>query len=96
MGPDFNALEAAAERAKRDGRLSHALRIYFFMADGDPSLDAGYLAEQIGQCYEALNDIPAARYWYGRAVEENPVVRTASGDARFRLGQDAYEDLVAT
>jgi hypothetical protein len=48
-------------------------------------LDAGYLAEVIGECYEALGDLHAAKYWYGRAVEENPSVRMSSVNARDRL-----------
>lgn len=47
--------------------------IYLFMgADGDQSLDAGYLGERLGECYENLGDLHAAKYWYGRAVEESP------------------------
>jgi len=42
------------------------------MADGDRSLDGGYLAMRIGECHEAQGELHAARYWYGRAVEENP------------------------
>jgi hypothetical protein len=42
------------------------------MADGDPSLDGGYLGMKIAECYEALGDLYAAKYWYHRAVEENP------------------------
>ena len=95
MIPDFNALERAAAAAKRDDRHADALRIYYFMSDGDPSLDAGYLAERIAECYEALNDIPAARFWYGRAVEDNPEVRARSAAARERLGQEDYEALLA-
>lgn len=44
------------------------------MADGDLSLDAGYLGHKIGACYEALGQLQEAKYWYGRAVEENPDV----------------------
>jgi tetratricopeptide (TPR) repeat protein len=95
MALDFNALERAAKRAKQDGRYRDALRIYYFMSDGDPSLDAGYLGERIAECYEALNDIPAARYWYGRAVEENPEAHVRSADARERLGNDDYNALLA-
>jgi tetratricopeptide (TPR) repeat protein len=95
MQLDFNALERLASAAMKDGRYTHALRVYFFMSDGDPSLDAGYLGERIAQCYEAMNDIPAARYWYGRAVEENPRVRLDSVAARKRLGKENYNDLLA-
>ena len=44
------------------------------MADGDKSLDGGYLGERIGYCYEMMGDLHAAKYWYGRAVEENPEI----------------------
>ncbi len=74
MKMDFNALEQIADDAIRDGRFKDAIRVYLFMSDGDPSLDGGYLAEQIAHCYEALGDIPAARYWFGRAIEENSKV----------------------
>jgi hypothetical protein len=43
------------------------MAIYFWMGDGDPSLDAGYLAYQIAACHEALGDLHAAKWWYGRA-----------------------------
>jgi hypothetical protein len=90
---DFSALEEVAGRAILDSRFSDAIRIYLFMGDGDPSLDAGYLAQRLGYCYEQLDEIPAARYWYGRAVEENPVVRLESVAARKRLGNEQYEDM---
>ena len=64
------------------------------MADGDPSLDGGYLGERIAECYEALQDPYSARYWYGRAVEENPEVRTKSVAARKRLSGLGIADLV--
>lgn len=64
------------------------------MADGDPSLDAGYLGERLGTCYEKLGDLHAAKYWYGRAVEENPEVRQASADARRRLAHIAIDELL--
>ena len=91
---DFNALETVAAKAIHEQRFKDAIRVFLFMSDGDPSLDAGYLAERIGHCYEALNDIPAARFWYGRAVEENPEVRIESVSARERLGPERYEDLL--
>ena len=64
------------------------------MADGDPSLDAGYLGEKIAECYEALGDPYSARYWYGRAVEENPEVRIKSVAARERLSGFGIEELL--
>ena len=50
------------------------MAIYLHMADGDRSLDAGYLAMQIGACCERLGDLHSAKWWYGRAVEENPSI----------------------
>jgi hypothetical protein len=93
MSYDFNKLEMAAASATDEGRLRDALRIYLFMADGDPSLDGGYLGGRIAECYERLGELDAARYWYGRAVEENPVVRTKEVAARERLGGISIEDL---
>jgi hypothetical protein len=52
------------------------------------------LGEKIGECYESLGDIPAARYWYRRAVEENPQVRLTSVAARSRLGEENFDELV--
>lgn len=91
---DFNALETVALKAVESGRYADAIRIYLFMSEGDPSLDGGYLAERIGHCYEALGDVPAARFWYGRAVEENPEARHRSFAALQRLGRDTYDDLL--
>jgi tetratricopeptide (TPR) repeat protein len=82
---DFNVLERRAKELVAASRHADAIQIYLFMADGDASLDAGYLAEVIGECYEALGDLHAAKYWYGRAVEENPSVRMSSVNARDRL-----------
>jgi hypothetical protein len=93
MPYDFNALERRAKELIEAGLQRDAIRIYLFMADGDPSLDGGYLGERIGQCYEALGDFAAAKYWYGRAVEENPEVRSASVAARKRLEAITIDDL---
>lgn len=82
---DFNVLEKRAKELVATNRYADAIQIYLFMADGDASLDAGYLAEVIGECYEALGDLHAAKYWYGRAVDENPSVRMGSVKARDRL-----------
>jgi tetratricopeptide (TPR) repeat protein len=82
---DFNLLEMRAKGLKEMGRYRDAMAIYFFMSDGDQSLDGGYLGERLGECYEALGELAAARYWYGRAVEENPHVRLAAAKARERL-----------
>ena len=71
MRYDFNVLEKRAKELINSGRISDALKIYYFMADGDPSLDGGYLGMKIAESYEALGDLHAAKYWYGRAVEEN-------------------------
>jgi tetratricopeptide (TPR) repeat protein len=95
MKYDFNVLEMAAQRFVENKEYGNAIRIYLFMADGDPSLDGGYLGEKLGQCYEALGDLMAAKYWYGRAVEENPGVRLYSQEARERLKYIGIDDLVS-
>jgi hypothetical protein len=64
-----------------------------FMGDGDQSLDAGYLGKRIGECYEAIGDLHAAKYWYGRAVEENPALQPYV-DARKRLEAITIDELV--
>src|SRR4051794_36051659 len=84
MKHDFNELEKRARRFEESGRFRDALAIYFCMGDGDPSLDAGYLAHQIGSCHEALGELHAARWWYGRAREENPEIPKYQ-EARNRL-----------
>jgi TPR repeat protein len=81
---DFNILEQRAPRFMEQGAFSGALKIYLYMADGDQSLDAGYLGFKIGECYEHPGDQHAARYWYQRAVEENPAIEQYSS-ARNRL-----------
>ena len=94
MRMDFNILEQRARELVESARWREAMRSYLFMADGDPSLDAGHLGEEIAECYEALGDPYSARYWYGRAVEENPEVRTRSAAARKRLSELGIDDLV--
>lgn len=94
MPIEFNSLEAAASKYADSGQFKDALRVYLFMADGDPSLDGGYLGGRIGKCYEALGELDAARYWYARAVEENPHVRTDEAEARKRLGDISVSDVL--
>jgi hypothetical protein len=89
---DFNELESRAVAFREARRFRDALAIYFCMADGDPSLDAGYLAEQIGACHEALGELHAAKYWYGRAVEENPRIQQYQA-ARQRLDPIGFDVL---
>jgi tetratricopeptide (TPR) repeat protein len=91
---DFNVLEKAARELFERGLYRDALRIYYFMSDGDASLDAGYLGEKLGECYEALGELQAAKYWSGRAVEENPAVRTNSAAALSRLADVSIDDLL--
>ena len=93
MTYDFNKLEATATYCRDEGRYRDALRIYLWMADGDPSLDGGYLGGRIADCYERLGELDAARYWYGRAIEENPTVRLDETAARTRLGNISISDL---
>lgn len=82
---DFNVLETRAADLVKAGRPRDALRLYFFMADGDPSLDAGYLGKKIAECYEALGEPYAAKYWYGRAVEEGAGAWPDAAAARRKL-----------
>jgi hypothetical protein len=51
-----------------------AMAIYLFMGDGDPSLDAAYLAMRFGGCCALLGGPHATKRWYGRAGEENPEI----------------------
>jgi hypothetical protein len=69
------------------------MAIYLFMEDGDPSLNAGYLAMRIGECCELLGDPHAAKWWYGRAVEENPQI-PAYTEARQRLEHLTIDNLL--
>jgi tetratricopeptide (TPR) repeat protein len=91
---DFNILEMTAKRFMENKEYDNAIRIYLFMADGDQSLDGGWLGEKLGQCYEAQGDLMAAKYWYGRAVEENPEVNLDSQEARRRLASVGIDDLI--
>jgi tetratricopeptide (TPR) repeat protein len=90
---DFNVLEKVAEELIVSGRPQDAIKIYMFMGDGDQSLDAGYLGKRIGECYEALGDLHAAKYWYGRAVQENPSIEHYI-EARKRLEGVTIDTLV--
>jgi len=94
MEYDFNKLEERAKDLLASGLPQEAIKIYLFMADGDQSLDGGYLAKQIALCYELMADLHAAKYWYGRAIEENPVVRVDCTEARKRLQYITIDDLL--
>jgi len=94
MKYNFNVLEEKAKALTSVGRYKDALRIYLFMADGDASLDGGYLGMKIAEYYEKLGDLYEAKYWYGRAVEENPDARASCTDARKRLDDLNIDDLV--
>lgn len=90
---DANTLQAFADRCMQQGRYGTALAVYLHMAEGDPSLDGGSLAHAIGECYEKLSDDHAARYWYGRAKEENPAIDLYRRDSE-RMSKVRVEDLV--
>lgn len=94
MKYDFNQLEAKAQNLLNLKLPQEAVKIYLFMADGDPSLDGGYLGKRIAECYERMNDLHAAKYWYGRAIEENPVVLVDCVEARKRLEYVTIDDLL--
>jgi hypothetical protein len=94
MKYDFNKLEEKAKNFLALDLPHEAIKIYLYMADGDQSLDGGYLAKQIAQCSERMNDLHAAKYWYGRAVEENPEVRIDCVEARKRLASVTIDSLL--
>jgi hypothetical protein len=56
-----NELLRRAKSLIEAGRPQDALKIYLFTAGGEPSLDAGYLGFRIGQCYERMGDLHAAK-----------------------------------
>ncbi len=91
---DPNFLERRAKELISLGRSADAIKIYLYMADGDPSLDAGYLGERLGECYERSGDPHAAKYWYARAVEENPEARLISEEALKRLDQVSIDPIL--
>jgi tetratricopeptide (TPR) repeat protein len=92
---DFNVLDRTATALYNAGRIDDALKIYFFMADGDPSLDGGYLGMKIGECYEKRGEFYSAKYWYGRAVEENPAARSSCAVSVQRLEKlTTIDDLI--
>jgi tetratricopeptide (TPR) repeat protein len=95
MRYDFNVLEQRAEELIRAGQVRDAIRIYLFMADGDPSLDAGYLGKRLGECYERIGELDAAKYWFGRAIEEGPGAWPEAAAARQRLSVVNIDDLVS-
>ena len=90
---DFNTLQRAADRCVRDGKFGTAVAIYLHMAEGDASLDGGSLGHALGICYERLHDLHAARYWYARAFEENPVIDLYRHDFE-RMRAVLVDDLV--
>ena len=69
---DVNLLLFCAKEAYANDNVSDALAVYLLLADGDPSLDGGFTGFQIARCYEKAGDLFSAKYWAGRAVEENP------------------------
>lgn len=95
MRYDFNVLERCTKELIGVGRPRDAVKIYLFMADEDQSLDAGYLGKRIAECYEISGDLHAAKYWYGRAIEENPEVRLDCVEARKRLEGVTINDLIS-
>lgn len=90
---DANDMQAFADRSLQAGRYDAAIAMYLHMAEGDPSLDGGSLGHALGFCYERLGDLHAARYWYGRAVEENPGIEAYRRDFE-RMSSVRAEDIV--
>ena len=64
------------------------------MSDGDPSLDGGYLGKKIAECYEALGNLHAAKFWYGRAIEENPEAREDCLERRKALENICVDEFI--
>ena len=91
---DFNALEIGARDAVQAGQIDRAIAIYIWMGTGDPSLDGGYLGQRLGECYEAVGQPYVARYWYTRALEENPQVNLDAKVALDRLDRLDVADLL--
>jgi len=82
---DMNALERKARDFLDARKFDAAREVYLVMGDGDPSLDAGYLGHRIGTTYEAEGRLMEAKYWYNRALEENPEIPAyQDAAARFR------------
>lgn len=91
---DFNLMERRARDLMAAGRAADAISIYLHMAGGDHSIDGGYLGEKLGECYESLGELHAAKYWYGRAIKENPDARPFAVQARIRLASVDIESLL--
>lgn len=68
---DVIHLKRTPKKDINDGKVTDAIKIYFFMSHGR-SRDACYLGERLGICYDRLGGLHAAKYWYGRAVQEGP------------------------
>jgi hypothetical protein len=95
MRYDFNVLERRADELINAGRPHDAVKVYLFMADGDPSLDAGYLGMRLGECYEQIGDLHAAKYWYGRATYEGAGAWPSCAAAYKRLAGVTIDNLVS-
>jgi hypothetical protein len=74
LSPDLNNIVAKIDKLIHEERYNDALFLLYYISIDDPSLEAGYYAYLIGKCYEETNNITGARFWYKRAVEENPEV----------------------
>ena len=48
------------------------LKIFLFIAVIDTK--SGLFSERVGSCYENIGDLHSAKYWYGKAVKENPTI----------------------
>jgi len=95
---ELNILEDRAAELFSEGRVRDALRVYTFMADGDPSFGGGWFAEKFAECYERLGEPYMAKFWYGKAIEESgePEIRPNCVAARERLEKVVnLDDLIA-
>jgi len=92
---DMNVLEHCAQRLLDEGRHQDALTVYYAMADGDPSIEAGYLGLRIAECYLSLDQPFAAKYWLGRAYEENPRIYPDCRERSEALGDYPVTTLIS-
>jgi tetratricopeptide (TPR) repeat protein len=82
MPTDLNVLQKYASKYLEVGEFDEAIALFLEIAHSDKTLDAGYLAERIGFCYEQKRQFHVAKYWYDRAVEENPEIEAYKTAAR--------------
>ncbi|WP_296084042.1 hypothetical protein [uncultured Agrobacterium sp.] len=78
---DVIHLNGMLKRCINGGKVADPSRFTFSRQMGDRSRDEDYLGERLGICYERLGGLHAAKYWYGRAVQEGPELRLEAAQA---------------